>query len=150
LLDYGANPNAAARTTEMEGEQEENEANAVTPLHYAARLGYIDVCEVLVAGGASPSWMQKDNEYAAYLTPFQLVVRTGPLASVRFFVEECGEDLEQKTFGDRSLYELSLEESEPRAYLLALQTDRALMEGLEYARHSSSGGRRHSGTVEPL
>jgi ankyrin repeat protein len=150
LLAYGANPNAATRAGDMEGDFEDNERNALTPLHWAARLGALDVCEVLVAGGASASWVQEGNSYEGYMTPFQLVVRTGPLASVKYFAEQCNEDVRQHTFSGRSMAELAIEGSPSHAYIMAVLTEHAMERAFDLPSAGDNATSRLGRISDPL
>ncbi|KAL3093299.1 hypothetical protein niasHS_005194 [Heterodera schachtii] len=75
--------------------QKDNCAVGRSPLHYAAKLGYLDVCQLLVAKGADVNQMRMMNEWASFgKTPLMEACTNGHFEIVKFLVEQGGADIE--------------------------------------------------------
>jgi ankyrin repeat protein len=105
--------------------------DGTTALHYAAMRGSVDICRLLVAHGADVAHVRPYDAEEKY-TSLQLAVINGHKEVVRFFVEECGEDLEQYSHGGKTLIALAqrFAHSELAAFLesygRAMKTERAI------------------------
>jgi ankyrin repeat protein len=80
-----------------------------TPLRaIAGNAGHIDTMRVLVRAGAdsSHSPVPQVGDGHPLLSPFQWAVSASEPASVRFFLDECHEDPDQKTRAGETMYDL--------------------------------------------
>jgi ankyrin repeat protein len=93
LLENGANPNAVC-------------SDFRTPLHNAVLDQNPGTARLLVAGGASPSFVP-DSPPHGYFTPFQMAVDLGNPVMARFFLRECEVDVNEKTLCGRNLTQLT-------------------------------------------
>jgi ankyrin repeat protein len=64
------------------------------------------IAQALVEAGASPSFRPKKADKGK-LTPFQFAVMYGRRDLIEYFMDECGEDLDQKTFDRRTMFEVA-------------------------------------------
>jgi ankyrin repeat protein len=114
-----------------------------TALHRASIVAVVEVGKALVRAGMESSYVP-DAPPKGYLTPFQFVVNAGNLDYVAFFVEECGEDLDQITADGRTVWELAKGDDALIGLLHSLRTDAALKaamapELVESSRAKSAG-----------
>jgi ankyrin repeat protein len=85
--------------------------------------GALDVCRLLIEGGAEVAPVRK---HKGDRSPFQLAVMRGRLDIVRFFVEELGEDLQQRTVDGLGLEDLGRKHPEVVHFLHSIATERAV------------------------
>jgi ankyrin repeat protein len=111
-------------------------------LRYAAEKGSVGICQLLTQAGASPSQKGPSSD-KLYLTPMQAAVVRDQFEVVRYFIEDCGEDRNQRTRLGRSLDELSENSPRVRSYLLSRDTQLALEATL--STHQDLMPRRSSG-----
>jgi ankyrin repeat protein len=125
LLKAGADPNAA------------RVPDSATPLHmlrWDSDLNAIDAIEMMVQYGALPGMARSvcpvsrsslGTEWV-YLTPFQEAVRAGSSGVVEFYLDSCGERLDQLTADGRTLSEVAGDFPHAIAALLSVQAERAV------------------------
>jgi ankyrin repeat protein len=102
-----------------------------TPLHLAARRGHLLACRFLAERGASPSESSLPTKRSTggsqdRLTPFQDAVRMGKIDVVRYFVEECGQDLAQRTEGGRTMAQVGASQPLMRDFLRSMKAELAI------------------------
>jgi hypothetical protein len=112
-----------------------------TPLSGAANRGYVALCRFLVSAGANPA-LTPPAASKGYLTPFQRAVFQGQPLVVRYFLEEAGQSLSQRTVDGRTLMELARSQPAVTQELLSWQT-RAVM---DRAMAKPAGSRRKNGS----
>jgi hypothetical protein len=97
-----------------------------TPMRLAAQSKYdtaVEVLRLLLAAGASTAAPGPDVPHATTLSAFQLAVATDTPRNVVLFLDECGEDPEQRTADGRTMFDLT-DHAEIRGLLLAAVTDK--------------------------
>jgi ankyrin repeat protein len=77
-----------------------------TPLLVAARRNEVECCKLLIGRGADPS-LGARCAGEAFLTPFQAAVEAGASNVVAHFLNELGEDRDQRTRCGRAMDELA-------------------------------------------
>ena len=112
VLNAGAEVNYATLTGE-------------SPLSDAVQHGSMDVCKLLLAKGASSSYLQSKMS-SSMLTPFQRVVKQGKLEHIALFARACDEDIDQVTVGGETLFELSKGDRQVHELLHALKAELAI------------------------
>jgi ankyrin repeat protein len=93
LLDAGADPDVLG-------------SPYMSPLFLAATAGQVEVCRMLVEAGASLS-ARADSDERVALSPLQGAINKGEVGAVRFFLSECGEDLDQVAGNGKTLWQLA-------------------------------------------
>jgi ankyrin repeat protein len=97
-----------------------------TALQAAVAFSNLGICRLLVAHGASPTYLAPGLG-AHYLSPFQKAVQQGETELVRFFIDECGEDIAQRTRDGRTMLNLAGSFSDIKAILRSAKTQRSVM-----------------------
>lgn len=118
-------------------------------LHAASSRGAMNVCRFLVSTGMSPSFAP-ENAPASYLTPFQYAVMCGREVAVRYFIDECGEDLDQLSLDGRSLVMLAKDCDEVVALLHAEKTARVVAASVEVGEDASAPSTTRAVTLSPI
>ncbi|KAL3087955.1 hypothetical protein niasHT_022029 [Heterodera trifolii] len=85
MLEKGQNPNHFGTFIWDEMKQ------TISPLHFAAQKGNLELCQMLVAKGAEVNQKTKDERA---IVPLQMACGSGDLPIVKFFVERVGVDIE--------------------------------------------------------
>jgi ankyrin repeat protein len=95
-----------------------------TALHSVidGRTGDIDTLRALVMGGLRPSH-SIDDESEEYLTPAQYAIALDQVEIFRFFVEECGESIDQTTRKGLTAEDLARNRARMPAALLSLRAE---------------------------
>jgi ankyrin repeat protein len=99
-----------------------------SPLFNAAVWGYLSICRMLVDAGAPASDSLGDR--AKLLTPLQIAVQNNWPELARYFIEECGADIDQVTHDGRTLERLAKKSPGVRDYLRSLRTERAIVKSV--------------------
>jgi ankyrin repeat protein len=82
-------------------------------------------CQMLVAAGLSPSLSASTGD-GRYLTPAQYAIVMDAHEVFRYFVEECGEPVEQRSQDGRTTWQLAQKSPRIQRYLLAIETELAV------------------------
>ncbi|KAL3115445.1 hypothetical protein niasHT_020118 [Heterodera trifolii] len=85
MLNNGQNPNEHGIFMRDEIKQ------TVSPLHFAAQMGNLELCKLLVAKGAKVNQKSKDKRG---IVPLHIACARGHLPIVKFFLERGGADIE--------------------------------------------------------
>jgi ankyrin len=118
-----------------------------SPLYSAiqsARDNRVEICRLLAQSGAEVRPLCTEPNQ---MTPFQFAITSGSPAVVRWFVEECGEDLSQLTVDGKTIDSLAGARPEIVEVLRALRSlaaERAIGDGLSSADEVTAPSRRSS------
>jgi ankyrin repeat protein len=106
-------------------------AKCILPVHFAAGHGSVDTCRFFTELGFGSSFIPEDAP-PDYLTPFQTAVEGGGVPRVRYYMDECGEGLEQRTLDGRTLTKLVGKVfTDMREFLMATATEKRVLSVIE-------------------
>jgi ankyrin repeat protein len=96
LLENGADPTRAMN-------------DGTTPLHYAAGIGNVEMCRLLVTHGSELRDLDTAKLVStdSALTPLHCAIINNRVDVLRYFIEECMEDIDQRHKDGRTLEELA-------------------------------------------
>jgi ankyrin repeat protein len=107
-------------------------AGGRTALHKVAWKGYLDIARLLVQHGAK---VDDTDDYRR--KAIHIAVRCGNIPVVRYFLDECGEDINQRNVIGKTLDQLDMDgqsEEEMKAFLAtyrnSLKTDQAVRDAI--------------------
>jgi ankyrin repeat protein len=118
--------------------------NQYLPVHFAASHGTVDTCRLFTELGYSSSLIPA-NALPEYRTPFQCAVSSGDIAKVQYYMDECGESLDQLTLDGRPMRRLvNKAYVDMHAFLKSATTMKAVDRSLDVGRADLPALRRSS------
>uniref|UniRef100_A0A1B0FAU7 Uncharacterized protein n=1 Tax=Glossina morsitans morsitans TaxID=37546 RepID=A0A1B0FAU7_GLOMM len=142
---YGATYNGEQTFLNKSNSESDAEESELTPLHYAARYGYVEIAEYLIDNGAGVDAQDKDG-----VTPLHYAAAKSAKESVKLLIKRKANVNAQDKDGHTPLYfAVAKDNKELAKLLIKYGADRSLIKDEGLKGYTSSHSKTHNATETP-